>query len=206
MNFEELKNEMNQAAEQESDKVARIDLNRGKNNPVQLIRSNMKREIITQLVCIVIFMTYPLVVKMADFNESMYYIFMFITSVMTLAYIIKLTFFLNKTSHFDSNTKDAIQSFIFEAKLTLEVYKSFIIAGALLLPVPVFAVLDKSSATKITVFEKWFRLEITSGQLTLLVIGYLLVAIIIYFITVAWTKLLYGKYLKQLEEVSKSLD
>ena len=58
---------------------------------------------------------------------------------MTIGYILKLGLFLKKTRNFATNTKETIQTFVFEAKLTLEVYKSFIIAGALLLPVPVFA-------------------------------------------------------------------
>ncbi|NOQ75890.1 MAG: hypothetical protein GQ574_28045 [Crocinitomix sp.] len=207
MNFEEIKKEMNEEVDQEATKAPTIDLNRGKNNPVEMIRSNMRKEIVTQLVCIVIFMTYPLVIDMLPLNEAVYYIFMFITSLMTIGYIIKLGLFLNKTRNFATNTKDAIRTFIFEAKLTLEVYKSFIIAGSLLLPLPVFALLsDNKSAGKVVDFERWFLLDISSAELIFLIIGYLILAVIIYFITVGWAKLMYGKYLRNLEGLIEDLD
>lgn len=209
MNFEDIKKEMDEAVNRDEKVVlSQVDLNRGKSNPVQKIRSNMKKEIWTQLACIVIFMVYPLVVQMPEFNEAVYYIFMFITSLMTMAYIIKLSFFLKKTSNFAANTKDAIQSFVFDAKLTLEVYKSFIIAGSLLLPFPVFALLagNGQSAGEHLNFEKWFLLNITRTELGILIVAYLLIAVLIYFITAGWARFMYGRYLKELETVITDLE
>lgn len=208
MNFEDLKKEMDESVNRD-EKVALfpVDLNRGKNNPVQKIRSNMKKEIWTQLVCIVIFMVYPVVVQMPDLNEAVYYIFMFITSLMTMAYLIKLSFFLKKTSNFAANTKDAIQSFVFDAKLTLEVYKSFIIAGSLLLPFPVFAlVVGNSMSGEQADFEKWFLLNISTTELSILIVAYILIAVLVYFITAGWARLMYGRYLKELETVITHLE
>ncbi|MFT5824125.1 MAG: hypothetical protein ACI8ZM_005391 [Crocinitomix sp.] len=207
MNFEEIKKEMNEEVNQEEAKTPTIDLNRGKNNPVEMIRSNMRKEIVTQLIAIVIFMIYPLVSDMPPLNESVYYIFMFITSLMTIGYVIKLGLFLNKTRNFATNTKDAIRTFIFEAKLTLEVYKSFIIAGSLLLPIPVFALFTDNNWTgNVVDFERWFLLKITTTELVFLIIGYLILAVLIYFITVGWAKLMYGKYLRSLEGLIEDLD
>ncbi|MDG1915430.1 MAG: hypothetical protein P8I55_12690 [Crocinitomix sp.] len=207
MNFEDIKKEMNEEVNLEEAKTPTIDLNRGKNNPVEMIRSNMKKEIVTQLVCIVIFMSYPLVVDMLSLNEAVYYIFIFITSLMTIGYILKLGLFLKKTRNFATNTKETIQTFVFEAKLTLEVYKSFIIAGALLLPVPVFALLTANNSTGIVVdFERWFLLDISTLEMVFLLIGYLILAVLIYFITVGWVKLMYGKYLRNLEVVIEDLE
>ena len=207
MNFEDIKKEMNEEVNLEEAKTPTIDLNRGKNNPVEMIRSNMKKEIVTQLVCIVIFMSYPLVVDMLSLNEAVYYIFIFITSLMTIGYILKLALFLKKTRNFATNTKETIQTFVFEAKLTLEVYKSFIIAGALLLPVPVFALLTANNSTGIVVdFERWFLLDISTLEMVFLLIGYLILAVLIYFITVGWVKLMYGKYLRNLEVVIEDLE
>ncbi len=206
MNFDEIKKGMDDEVSKETKDLPIIDLKRGKNNPVHAIRSNMKKEIITQLACIVIFMTYPAVIAMPEFSEAVYYVFMFITSLMTLGYIIKLSFFLKRTSNFAVNTKDAISNFIHEAKLTLEVYKSFIIAGSLLLPVPVFAVLGgfKVNGDQF-LFEKWFTLNISNNELIFLILAYLVVAIVVYYTTVGWAKLMYGKYLRELEEVNSAL-
>ncbi len=206
MNFDELKKDMNQSIDADKSAPIELDLGRGKNNPVAVIRKNMKREIITQLVCIVVFMIYPVLIPMEPLNEAVYYIFIFITSLMTLMYIIKLSYFLSKTNSFTSNTRDAIKNFIFQAKLTLEVYKSFIIAGSLLLPIPVFALIGNKKSGGSVNFERWFLLDVSATELTFLVVGYLLAAAIFYYITRYWTQLLYGKYLTDLEGLVKDLE
>ena len=204
MNFEELKKDLDESTEGAVEQKPVLDLNRGGNNPIAVIRKNMKREILTQLIGIVIFMMYPVVVTMPELNEAVYYIFMFITSVMTMSYVIKLTFFLRQTSNFAANTKDALKEFVFQAKLTLEVYKSFIIAGSLLLPVPVFAILSKRTPS--LDFERWFMLDVSTIEMTFLIVGYLIMALLFYYITDGWAKLLYGKYLKDLEKTIADLE
>jgi len=207
MNFEDLKKEMDDSVR---DKKIEMNLQQSHlrvSNPVQKIRSNMKKEITIQLLAIVIFMIYPIYVAMPEFSEAVYYVFMFIMSLMTMAYILKLSFFLRKTTRYALNTKDAIQSFIYEARLTLEVYKSFVIAGSLLIPVPVFALFANFKLSgDVWLFEKWFFLDVTRGELLMMIIGYIIVAIIFYAITLFWTKALYGKYLAILEEVLADLD
>jgi len=69
MNFEDLKEEMDHAAQNEEGRLPEIDLSRGQNNPVQLIRSNMKKEIVVQLIAIVIFMTYPSINPLPEMAE-----------------------------------------------------------------------------------------------------------------------------------------
>ena len=123
MNFDDIKKEMDDSVENQKIDLSQIELGRVGSNPVQKIRSNMKSEVIIQLAAIIIFMIYPIYIAMHEFSEAIYYIFMFITSLMTMAYIIKLSFFLKRTSRFTLNTKDALHYFIYEAKLTLEVYK-----------------------------------------------------------------------------------
>jgi hypothetical protein len=181
-----------------------IDLTKGDNNPVQIIRKNMKGEILTQLVGILFLMSYPFLAPIDAFSRSTYLIFMGITSMMTLSYVIKLSFFILKTSDFGSSTKEALLTFMFEAKLTLEVYKSFIIAGSLLLPVPVFILLSRDNdllENGMTVFEKWFRLDLTGGEFTILIGVYAIAAVGFYFITIGWAHMMYGKYLKQLQSI-----
>ncbi len=207
MNFDDIKKEMDDSVENQQIDLSQIELGRAGMNPVQKIRSNMKSEIIIQFAAIIIFMIYPLYIVMPKFSEAIYYIFMFITSLMTMAYIIKLSFFLKRTSRFALNTKDALHYFIYEAKLTLEVYKSFTIAGSLLLPVPTFALLSGFKLSgDVWLFEKWFLLDVSRVDLILLIIGYIAVAILFYFITVGWTKLLYGKYLSVLEKMLVDLE
>lgn len=202
MNFEELRKEMDNSLRDETLEFSNFATVKGLNNPVQKIRANMLKEIIIQLVAIVIFMIYPIYIAMPEFSEAVYYVFMFMTSIMTMAYIIKLSFFLRRTSNFELNTKEALQHFVFETKLTLEVYKSFIIAGSLLLPVPVFALLAGYNLSgDILLFEKWFLLQISVSELVILIFSYLAISVLFYYITVYWAKLIYGKYVRMLEEI-----
>lgn len=207
MNFEDLKDEMDQEVNLRENPMPEIDLNRGQNNPVQLIRANMKREIIIQLVAIAIFMIYPSINPLPDLAESAYYIFMFLISIMTLSYVIKLFFFLNKTSNLSRATRDAVRDFIYETRLTLEVYKSFATAGSILLPVPLFALLSKFKMSGDQyLFEKWFLLDIPTSTLVWTIVAYLLMALLFYVITARWATSLYGKYLKSLDQILRDLD
>jgi hypothetical protein len=204
MNFDDIKKEMDASVNDVPKQNIEIDLKKGGNNPVQIIRKNMKGEILTQLLGIVFMLSYPLMVPMDAFTRSTYLIFMSINSIMTLSYVIKLSFFVKKTSDFTKSSKEALLTFMFEAKLTLEVYKSFIIAGSLLLPVPVFALLSREMEpleNGMTVFEKWFRLDLTGGELSVLLGIYFVAAIGFYYLTVGWAHMMYGKYLKQLQSI-----
>lgn len=206
MNFEEIKKEMDQSVNT-TETTMTIDLTRGGRNPVKMIRSNMKKEILTQLIGIVVFLAYPLLIPMHDLPRAVYYIFMFITSMMTMAYVIKLSLFLRETTDFTKSTKDTLNAFIFKIKLTLEVYKSFIIAGSLLLPVSVFALMTGTTYYEDQeVFEKWFTLNLNALEFLILIGGYLLIALFIYYITVKWTAAIYGRHLKNLEKLTQEME
>ncbi|MFK7748510.1 MAG: hypothetical protein AB8B65_08975, partial [Kordia sp.] len=58
--------------------------------PIAKIRKTMKGEIAIQLAGIVIFFTYPFLIKMYELPRAVYFIFMFITSLMTLGYLAKM--------------------------------------------------------------------------------------------------------------------
>lgn len=206
MNFENIKRKMEEELSYD-DASYQIDLSRGKNNPVQKIRTNMKSEIIMQLICIIVFFAYPVFIEMHDFPQSVYIIFMFLICMMTIGYILKLSSFLKKTTDLTMNTRETIHQFIFEAKLTLEVYKTFIISGSLLLPIAVFAGYNGSvHLGDGQLFERWFNLNLNPSELLLLVVGYLVLAYAIYAITVWWANSLYGKYLNQLDNLIYQLN
>jgi len=206
MNFDNIKRKMEEELNDENTSY-QIDLGRGKNNPVQKIRTTMKSEIIMQLVAIIIFFAYPIFIEMYDFPKAVYIIFMFLICMMTIGYILKLGTFLRKTTDLTMTTRATIRQFIFEAKLTLEVYKTLIISGSLLLPIAVFAMWNGSvHLGDGQLFEKWFRLNLNPTELILLVIGYLVLAYGIYAITVWWANSLYGKYLNQLEDLMFQLN
>ncbi|MBC8755462.1 hypothetical protein H2O64_12365 [Kordia sp. YSTF-M3] len=169
--------------------------------PIAKIRKTMKGEIVMQLVGIVVFFTFPFLVKMYELPRAVYFIFMFITSLMTLGYLAKMGWFLRRTSNVGQQTKETILNFIHDIKLTMEVYKTGIIAGSLLLPVSVTAMfmgIEKYGPDR---FSEWFLLQMPTTTLLLVIFGYLLSGVFIYYITVKWADQLYGVHIRKLEEI-----
>ncbi|QHI37040.1 hypothetical protein IMCC3317_24180 [Kordia antarctica] len=169
--------------------------------PIAQIRKTMKGEIIVQLACIVLFFSFPFVVKMYELPRAVYFIFMFITSLMTLGYLAKMIWFLRRNSNVGQQTKQTILNFIHDIKLTMEVYKTGIIAGSLLLPISMATIFMGTVNGGKDWFSEWFLLKMSTTTLLLVIFGYLLSGVIIYWITVKWADKLYGFHVKKLEDI-----
>ena len=174
--------------------------------PIARIRKTMKSEIAIQLAGIVIFFSYPFLIEMYELPRAVYFIFMFITSLMTLGYLAKMVWFLRKTSSVKQQTKETILNFIHDIKLTMEVYKTGIIAGSLLLPVSVACIFMGAVKFGEDQFSEWFLLQMPVTTLLLVILGYLVCCVIIYLITVIWTDKLYGVQVRKLEEILIQLE
>ena len=174
--------------------------------PIAKIRKTMKGEIAIQLAGIVIFFAYPFLIKMYELPRAVYFIFMFITSLMTLGYLAKMVWFLRRTSNVGQQTKETILNFIHDIKLTMEVYKTGIIAGSLLLPISVSAIFMGAEKFGDDRFTEWFMLQVSPSTLLLLILGYLLSGVIIYYITIKWADSLYGVHVRKLEEILKQME
>lgn len=94
-----------------------------------------------QLICIVVFFAIPSFLEMHPLPKGVYYILMFVTSLITLGDLAKWTWFLNKTNDLDKGSKETVVPFIQDLQLTLEVYMIAIISGNLLLPLPLLALI-----------------------------------------------------------------
>ncbi len=176
------------------------------NMPIEKVRKIMRGEIVTQLAGIVFFFAIPSFIKMNDLPKAIYYILMFFTSMMTLGYLAKMTWFLNKTRNLSANSKDTIVAYIHDLKLTLEVYKTAIISGSLLLPLSMLILVLGTQFTTEAYFTKIIMLDMTATQLILFIVGYLAIAVFFYYITVAWADKLYGIHIKQLEKTLQEFE
>jgi len=207
MNFDNLKKQMDEVVNSDNKKIDKINLKSGKNNPVAKIRRNMLFEIFAQLIMVVLLFAYPTIKPMEELPKALFYIIIFIIGLIGLGYTIKLTSFLKQTSTFTTNTKDALKEFIYQAKLTLEVFKSLVIAVSLIIPIPIFLILTgRKDKGNMAIFNKWIRLDVSNLELIGLISGYLVIAVIIYFVTVSYTKIFYTKYVNQLEETLDELE
>ncbi len=206
MNFDNLKQKMDAENMDNTQIPTNIKDLKTSNMPIEKVRKTMRGEIITQLISIVFFFAVPSFIKIYDLPKAIYYILMFFTCVMTLGYLAKMTWFLTKTRNLNANSKDTIVAFIHDLKLTLEVYKTAIIAGSLLLPLSMLALVLGTKFTNEEIFTKIILLNMPPLQLILFIVGYLAIAILFYYITVIWADRLYGVHIKQLEKTLQDFE
>lgn len=206
MNFENIIQKMN-AEKMDDDQIpTKIKGIAASNMPIQKVKQNMRIEIITQLIVIVIFFLIPAFVEMYALPKAIYYILMFITSLITLGYLAKMVWFLNKSTNLSKNSKEAVIAFIYDLKLTLEVYKTAIISGSLLLPFALLAFCFGRVIFDEKLFMNLILLNVPTLILVIYTLGYLVVAVLIYISTVAWSNKLYGSHIKNLEKILEEFE
>lgn len=201
MNFDDIKKQMNTASENKDDIEINTKQIGNSKLPLDKVRLSMKSEIITQLLFILVFLGLPSVVPMETVPKGVYYIIMFVTCLITSGYLLKMGWFLKRSSDISQQSKYALLSILHDLKLTLEVYKTAIIAGSLLLPLAMvtlnYAAVNKNEDE----FIKLLSLDIAPNLLAIYLLIYLAIAVLIYFITVKWADKLYGGHVKKLEAV-----
>ena len=206
MNFDHLKQKMD-AENMENNQIPNhIKDIKTSNMPIENVRKRMITEIITQLACIVLFFIIPSFITLNPLAKGVYYITMFVISLITLGYLAKMVWFLKKTSNLTGGSKETVLGYIYDLKLTLEVYKTAIIAGSLLLPFPMIALALGHAKKDETIFNDLISLNITPTQILIYAIGYLAFALIIYFVTGSWSNSLYGTTIKQLEKTLQEFE
>lgn len=206
MNFEDIKQKMDAENMDDNQIPTEIKDIKISNMPIQKVIKSMKSEIFTQLVIIVIFFTAPSFIELQQLPKGIYYILMSITSLINLIYLGKMSWFLNKSSDLSNPSKDALLSFIYDLKLTLEVYKTAIISGSFLLPFSMICIYLGRMKMDPELFENIISLNVSNTTLFLYAIGYIIVAILIYIITIMWSNKLYGIHIKNLEGILKEFN
>lgn len=206
MDFEKIKQKMNSDNMDDNQIPQKIEDLKSSNMPIQKVRKSMKNEIITQLICIIIFFSVPSFLEMHRLPKTTYYIIMFITSLITLGYLVKMSWFLNKSIGLSKDSKATIVTFIYDLKLTLEVYKTAIISGSLLLPIAMVSLFTGTVKVNEEIFNDLILLNISGTMIIIYAIGYIVLAILIYLITVSWSNKLYGIHIKSLENILKEFD
>lgn len=206
MNFEEIKKQMDTENNNRDAITSAIKQSKNTNMPIAKVRRRMKSEIITQLAIIIVFFGAPNMIQMHQFPKAVYYILMFVTCLITLGYLLKMGWFLKRTSNMAQQSKYVVLSFIHDLKLTLEVYKTAIIAGSLLLPLAMVALYFGIPSSNQEQFMNIISLNIPLSSLLLYVLIYLIMVSIIYFGTVSWAHQLYGVHIKELEKILKAFD
>lgn len=220
MNFEEIKKKMEAEGMKELSVPTNMKQIEKSKLPIQKVRSSMKSETITQLVVIVLFFAAPFMMPMDQLAKGIYFILQFITALITLLYLAKMTWFLNKTRNVNGSSRDTVLAFIYDLKLTLEVYKTAIISGSLILPISILTLIlgsgklftgvrNVEGANEISqndIFVKLISLDMSINMLLLSIGSYLIIAAIIYIVTVKWADRLYRVHIDKLEGTLKEFE
>lgn len=201
MNFDNIKAKMDSENMDETQIPKRIkDLENSKMT-IQKVRRSMRNEIILQLISIVYFFAVPSFMEMDPLARGVYYILIFIMTLISLGYLAKMSWFLNKTSNLGRGSKETVLTFINDLKLTLEVYKTAIISGSLIFPLPLLAMVIGTGHTKKEVFTNLILLNISTPLLIFCIVVYLIVALVLFVLTTEWSNYYYGAHLKSLEKL-----
>jgi hypothetical protein len=206
MNFKDIKQKMDDENMDENQIPREINDLKTSKMPIQKVIKRLKIEIFIQLVIIVLFFTVPSFIELHQLPKGIYYILMSITCIITLIYLGKMSWFLNRSSQLSNQSKDVVLSFIYDLKLTLEVYKTAIISGSLLLPFSMICIYLGRVTMDPKLFENTISLNVSNTTLFFYAIGYILVAILIYITTIKWAKRLYEIQIKNLEEILKEFN
>lgn len=206
MNFDNIKTKMDSESMDDTQIPTRIkDLETSK-MPIQKVRRSMRNEIIIQLISIVFFFAVPSFIEMHQLPRGVYYILIFIMMLTSSIYLIKLSWFLNKTKNLNKTSKDVVVTFIYDLKLTLQEYKTAVISGSFIFPLPLLALLLGTGHTKKEIFTNLILLNISTPLLILCIVVYLIVALGIFFLTTEWSNYYYGVHIKALEKTLKEFN
>jgi len=199
MNFEDLKNEWNADATEES----RISADMLKMNEahtlIDIIRRKMKMEFFYQLMSLIFMGAIPFLFHFADNMRSIYFVFFGITCGFAAYYFWKFYKFYKNSYDLSLDSRKNILWFFYEMKLNIELYKAltyiivFIWVGFL----AVYLLLAKAGAIH-HVFAKLSS--------TYIVLNCFITILIIGAITELWAWHYYGRYLKRVKIIVDELD
>jgi hypothetical protein len=212
MNFDEIKRKMDADAMEDMAVPTNIKQLKDSKIPIQEVRKSMKSEIITQLLIIVFFFAIPSILEvnketaLGQLPKAVYYVLQFVTSLITLLYLAKMNWFLKKTSDLNGSGKDTVMAFIYDLQITLEVYKTAVISGSLILPISMLTLGLGCGLAPEGLFMKLITLDFGITTLLIIIFGYLLVAAGIYYITVKWADMLYGVHIRNLQRTLKEFE
>ncbi|MDX1349758.1 MAG: hypothetical protein R3279_05910 [Putridiphycobacter sp.] len=206
MNFKSIKSAMDAEGIPANQKDVKIEMAKG--NPVAIIRKKIWFELLTTLLGAILFLMVPFIYDIEKRVGSIYLIFMAITVFMLLGNVIKFSLFLSQTPTNETNTWSTIQAFIYNIKTTLAVYKSYSISSALLVPIPIFALILGHKSSEFynpDIFLKFLFLDLNLSEILTMLFIYLGIALVFYLLIVLWIRYYYNKHIIQLEDLLVSM-
>jgi len=171
------------------------------NTPLDKIRKNLKKELIGQLVALVLIGFVPYLYGFSENWFVPFYLFFSIFVAVSVYYLVKLYFFYERLNKITLKTKDSLYETYFDVRLNMELYKTFGFALTPFLVVFLIGVLyDK--------FSKKPGFDVTDFSNSQLISVFTVVTFSILFMGITlewWVHKFYGKYAKEIKKVIDEL-
>lgn len=200
MNFDELKEQWNKEGSDVHIPDTIEQLKESK-HPIEKIQRNMKREFPMQILAIILIALFPILFQFPSSQYIIYYVSYTVMVVISSYYLSGFYKFYRQTELYTGNTKNSLWKIYHELRLNMERYQSF---GFLLLP----HFLVTAGLIIYNAMEKQGKslAELTSSHQQGLIILVLIGTLAIITSIVLWTKYIYGRSAKQLENILNEMD
>lgn len=200
MNFDQLKKQWNK---EDSDVHIpdTIEQLKESKHPVEKIQKNMKREFPMQILAIILIAFFPQQFKFPSSQYIIYYVSYTMMVVISSYYLLGFYKFYKQTELYTGNTKNSLWKIYHELRLNMERYQSF---GFLLLP---HFLVTMGLFIYNTMEEQGKSLtELSASHQQALIIAVLIGTLAVITSIVLWTKYVYGRSAKQLENILNEMD
>ena len=200
MNFEELKSDWEKESSGAVNVPATMKILKEANQPIELIKKNMKKELKWQLYGIIFMSLYPFWSGMDKSSYILYYI-LYITALMiSIFYGMRFHYLFKKLNDYSASSKDSFYELFYEIKTNIETYKNLsytFIPYLVILFIQIWV--DKIAPKNINpitlINEKWLIFVI-------IIIG---TSLYMYWATNWWVNKFYSKHLIHLKSLLDEL-
>ncbi|MGE8433776.1 MULTISPECIES: hypothetical protein [Chryseobacterium] len=197
MNFDQLKEQWNNEDGNVNipDNIEQLKESR---HPIEKIQKSMKKEFSMQILAIILIGFFPLLLGFPISQYIIYYVSYTMMVVISSYYLFGFYKFYKQTELYTGNTKNSLWKIYHELRLNMERYQSF---SFLLLPhflitigLFIYSSLEKKGE------------NLSNANQASLIIVVLIGTILFVASIVLWTKYIYGRHAKQLENILNEMD
>lgn len=200
MNFDQLKEQWNNEDSNVTIPKSIEQLKESK-HPIERIQKKMKKEFPTQVLAVIFIASFPFLLNFLPYLYTAYYISYTILVVISSYYLFRFYQFYKETEFYTGNTKNSLWKIYHELRLNMERYQSF---GFLLLPhflitlgMQMYSILAKKGKS---------LNDFIGTHQEYIILSTLVVTLIYTASVILWTKYVYGRHAKQLENILNEMD
>jgi amino acid transporter len=168
--------------------------------PLDRIRSNMRKELIYQSIAILIMGFWPIYFKFNQQFSIAYYSIYALLIIVSVYYFLRFYRFFKESHQYTGNSKDNLYELYYEIRLNMEAYKSF---SFLLVPFAMIAALLIVFSRRLVKYPDKQLMDASDWIVIPVVL--VLMTVFIIWATNWWVEKYYGKHAKQIRNLLDEL-